>query len=196
MLNELIAKVLRTYPKPVKLIDGYHSVDYDAAALYDFLQQQLQDLLPVVESSANMFLRGFFDAEGYATQSTSHDSKTPGSVRVGAANCVLDYLRLVQQLLLTLGIPSTLRRTNKAGQQMTVRGKTYSRRREVYHVEIVPLRQVITFRNQIDFVPQKKQKLQDLTNITTTLDPRGRYEWFTAHYERHGDKWVRKTSLK
>jgi intein-encoded DNA endonuclease-like protein len=67
LLNELLAKILRTSSKAVKMEYGFYSVSYDAAVLYDYLQQPLTDQLPLIESVPAMFLRGFFDAEGYVS---------------------------------------------------------------------------------------------------------------------------------
>lgn len=68
LLNDLVAEVLLTEPKRVAVGRGFYCVDYDTAVLYDYLQQPLSCLIPVAESFPGMSLRGFFDAEGYATQ--------------------------------------------------------------------------------------------------------------------------------
>jgi len=62
---------------------------------------------------------------------------------------------------------------------MTIRGKTFFRGRNVCHVEIGNLTSVRAFQSNADFsVPQKKDKLRDLVDMMSMLDPKERYEWF------------------
>jgi hypothetical protein len=171
-------------------------VNYDSAVLYDYLQQTLEGQISLIDAFPAMFLRGFFDAEGYATQSLYQQSHTLTSISVGAANCNLEYLNLVRRLLSSLGIDSGLRVTNKAGQVMEIRGKAYFRKRDVYHVEVVNLGCVRAFRSQVDFsIPAKREKLQDLLAIMSIPDPMDRYDLFTERYEKVGRKWFRKSGM-
>jgi intein-encoded DNA endonuclease-like protein len=193
LLNELLAKVIRRNPKPVPLENGFYSVSYDSAVLYDYLQQPLSGQRSLIDYFPAMFLRGFFDAEGYVTLSIDRTSRTLLAIRVGAANCNLDYIDFVRRSLSILGISSTQRKTNKEGGTMEIRGRTYLRKRDVYHVEINNLNHVRAYGDQVGFsVPQKNEKLRDLLTIMTTLDPKERYEWFTSNYEKVGHRWLRK----
>ncbi len=117
------------------------------------------------------------------------------AIRVGAANTNLDYLGHIRRLLATLGIASGLRSTNKAGQPMEIRGRTYFRKHDVFHVEIIDASSIQKFAELVGFsIPQKEEKLRDLLAIMSTLDEWDRYEWFTEMYERIGRKWVRRSA--
>ncbi len=192
-LNELVAKVIGARLKTVPVEEGFHSVSYDCAVLYDFLQQPLSAQIPLAESFPAEFLRGFFDAEGYASQTIWPGSNALTAICVGAANCNLDYLDLARRLLATLGIPSEIRMTNKAGQPMEIRGRTYIRKRNVFHVRINEADYVEKFRDRVGFsVPEKKQKLADLVAIVSIPDEWDRYDRFTDLYEKKKRKWMRR----
>jgi intein-encoded DNA endonuclease-like protein len=193
-LNGLVASILKAHVKPVKADGGFYDICYDSAKLYDFLQSDLASQIPLMESYPAMFLRGFFDAEGYVTQTLWHESRTMTAIRVGAANTNLEYLGHVRRLLAALGIASGLRRTNKAGQPMEIRGRSYFRKHDVFHVEIMNLGSVKAFCELVGFsIPQKENKLKDLLAIMSTLDESDRYEWFTGRYEKVGRKWVHRS---
>jgi intein-encoded DNA endonuclease-like protein len=193
LLNTLTARILCAKEKPVTLERGFHCVDYDSAVLYDFLQQPLENLIPTIESNPNMFLRGFFDAEGYVTQTVNDSLQTLTAIRVGAANCVRDYLEIVGRFLSALGITWRIRVTNKAGQAMVIRGRTFYRKRDVYHVEITSSDCVKAFQAHVDFsIPEKKRKLADLISLISISDPIDRYQAFTMDYRRIGRKWFRR----
>jgi hypothetical protein len=190
-LNTLVASILKAHIKPVKTEGGFYDVSYDSAKLYDFLQSDMKSQIPLIDSYPAMFLRGFFDAEGYVTQSLWHESRTMTAIRVGAANTNLEYLGHVRRMLAALGIASGLRRTNKAGQPMEIRGRGYFRKHDVFHVEIANLVSVKAFCEMVGFsIPEKENKLQDLLAIMSTLDECDRYNWFTERYEKVGRKWV------
>jgi len=193
LLNASVAKILRTKEKPVTMEQEFYCVNYDSAVLYDYLQQPLELQTPLVESFSAMFLRGFFDAEGYVAPQLFHRSRTLGSVIVGAANRNLEYLGLARRLLANLGVSSRLRVTNKAGQEMEMRGNVYLRRRDVYHIISTKRKEVQAFQELVGFaIPKKREKLDDLVELATWENRNERYEWFVNHYERVGHKWVRR----
>jgi intein-encoded DNA endonuclease-like protein len=195
ILNESVSQVLRTGPKATRKERGFHCVVYDSAPLYDFLQQPIEPLIPFAESSPESFLRGFFDAEGYVSAQLDHGSKTMNSILVGAANCNLEYLGLAGRLLESLAILPHLRTTNKAGQEMKIRGKVYIRKRDVHHIVTTKAKEIRLFQQEIGFsIPKKREKLGDLVKLLGWEDRRARYEWFTKNYARVGHNWVKKTS--
>lgn len=191
-LNELVAKILGRPPKSVKMEEGFYCVDYDSAALYDFLQQSLANLMPFIDAFPNAFLRGFFDAEGYVSASMDHKGRILQSMVVGAANTNLDYLDLVSRLLATKGILGSTRRTNKAGQPMTIRGKTSIRKNNVYHFLLRGVSRCARFREEIGFnINGKREKLEDLLWLMRTKNPSDRYAWFVANYAFINRRWIK-----
>jgi intein-encoded DNA endonuclease-like protein len=191
-LNDLVAKVLRAAPKKVTLEYGFYSVSYDAAVLYDYLQQPLQGHMSLIESFPGMFLRGFFDAEGYVSPILDHSEKELRGVIVGVANTNSEYLSCVQGILVRFGISSSDFKTHETGEEMTIRGRTFVRRHAVHQLRITKKSDIRLFQTHVDFsIPAKKQKLEDLIRITRDLDRADGYRWFLSHYELRSRKWVR-----
>jgi hypothetical protein len=126
-VNRILARLLDRQPKP-PLRDGpFHVVDYDTSVLYDHVTQPLSKLKPCIVSFKADFLRGFFDAEGYVSIGANFSKRRLSDV-VGVANCGVGYLRLVRGLLAQLEIPTSMHITNKKGESMTIRGRTWVRR--------------------------------------------------------------------
>ena len=74
---------------------------------------------------------------------------------------------------------------------MKIRGRSYVRRRDVYHIELAG-QGVNRFQEKIGFgVFAKAQKLADLVSLMSELGPGRRYEWFVSHYSRKGRKWTK-----
>jgi intein-encoded DNA endonuclease-like protein len=187
LLNDLVAKVIGARLKSISLDGGFHSVSYDCAGLYDFLQQPLSAQIPLAETFPAEFLRGFFDAEGYASQTIRSGSGALTAISVGAANCNLDYLDLARRLLATLEMSSEIRMTNKAGQPREIRGRTYIRKRNAFQVRVDETDSVEKFQDRVGFsVPEKKQKLADLVAMMSIPDEWDRYNHFTDLYEKKG----------
>jgi len=113
LLNYFVAKILRTKPRRLTMEEEFHCVNHDSAVLYDYLQQPLERLLPVIESWPAAFLRGFFDAEGYVSPSLDHESKHFLGIMLGVVNTNPDYLGCVRRLLGNQGIQSTFRTTQR-----------------------------------------------------------------------------------
>jgi intein-encoded DNA endonuclease-like protein len=194
LLNPIVARVLRTEPKPVKMEKGFYCVNYDSAVLYDYLQQPLTALMPLVDSLPAKFLRGFFDAEGYTSPRLDHGLRRFSGVAVGVANTNFEYLRCIEQNMERLGMRTFHQRTHAVGEKMTIRGKTFVRKRDVHHLRIVSDDSVQTFQGNVGFsIPVKKQKLDDLIWIRGNLDPEKGYEWFISHYELRNSRWIRKS---
>ena len=133
-LNELVARILRTIPKAITIEKGFYCANYDSAVLYDFLQESLKTLLPWIEKFPEAFLRGLFDAEGYVSAIMDHKRRTISSIVIGLANSNIEYLTLARKILRLGGIASSLNRTNQSGMPMTIRGRTYIRKNDVYHL--------------------------------------------------------------
>ena len=129
----LIAKLLGREPKPLAMEGGFYVVQYDSVALSDFLHHDMEWLAEYLRDFVPDLLRGFFDAEGYVSPVINFERAPLDSVIVGAANTNMEYLKTVATLLSGLGIWSRMRATNKRGQTMTIRGKTWTRKRDVYH---------------------------------------------------------------
>lgn len=192
ILNELTAAILRTQPRKVTVDSGFLSVVYDSAALYDYLQQPVGNLVPLVEAFPEKFLQGFFDAEGYVTQSINATAEVLLSMRVGVANANPEYLVVVEGTLRSLGISSRTRVTNRAGQVMVIRGRAFSRKRDVQHIEIFGRRSLELFHSRVGFlIPYKRDKLRNLISLMELRDPAERFTRFTSMYEKRGRKWLR-----
>lgn len=191
-VNRLLGRMLDRPPKRATEDGTFHVVDYDSAVLYDYLSQPLKSLMPCVEAFPSDFLRGFFDAEGYISCAVNTVRGRLGLPRVGAANTNLEYLHLARKLLSGMAIKSSIRITNKVGQPMTIRGKTWFRKHDVFHLVIRKRESVrryfalVVFRNR-----KKREKLKDLVAIMG-LTPDRRFDWFVEHYERTGRRWCKK----
>lgn len=197
ILNETTTAILGTQPRKIAIDRGFPSVVYDAAMLYDYLQQQLEGLTPLIDSFPEKFLQGFFDAEGYVSQSVDVTGEALRSMWVGGANTNLDYIQVVQRSLAALGIVCKTRITNRAGQTMVIRGRAFVRRRDVRHVEIRDRKSLELFKNHVGFlIPEKRGKLLCLMSLMEPRDPGERFARFIAEYEKRGRRWLRKNKLK
>ena len=97
----------------------------------------------------------------------------------------------MRDLLLDLDLPSSIRRTNRRGEKMTIGGKTWTRRHDVHHVVVMGFNRVRKFRDEVGFWnPRKAVKLADLVELEN-MPPAARYGWFVSHYEKRGRKWVK-----
>lgn len=191
-LNELVSKVVGAKLKPVTKEEGFFCVSYDSAVLYDYLQQPLQGLQSLIETSPAMFLRGFFDAEGYVSPRLSHSGRQFLGILLGVANTNPEYLGCIQLQLERMGIRVSGFRTHEAGEPMTIRGNTFVRKQEVRQLQLRGQNVAEVFQAQIDFsIPAKKNKLADLIWISKSLSMREGYAWFVSHYEVRNRRWVR-----
>ncbi len=192
MLNRLVAKVLRAKVKRVTMERGFLCVNYDSAVLYDYLQQSLTDLLPLVVSFPSMFLRGFFDAEGFVSPMLNHSTQRFLGIMLGVSNTNLEYLNCVQRLLEGLGMNASSYKTHEVGEPMTIRGRTFIRKHEVHQLRLQGGEVAREFQAAIDFsVPAKKQKLADLVWISENLRKKDGYWRFRSFYERRNRRWIR-----
>ncbi|MDA4135843.1 MAG: hypothetical protein OK449_02435 [Thaumarchaeota archaeon] len=192
MLNERVARILGAETKSIRMERGFHCVSYDSAVLYDYLQQPLEALQPLIDSSPAMFLRGFFDAEGHVSPRLDYSTRKFLGASLGVTNTNPDYLSCVQQLLEKLGIKSSNFRTHEVGEPMTIRGRTFIRKHEVRHLQLRGQNHAETFQARIDFsIPAKKQKLADFIWISKSLTMTDGYAWFVSHYELRNRRWIR-----
>ena len=168
-------------------------VQYDSVVLSDFLNHDIGWLVEYLKDFVPDFIRGFFDAEGYVSAVLNFRKANLYSIIVGAANTNTQYLETVRDLLFGLGIRSRIRATNKRGQTMTIRGKTWIRKHDVFHCIVngwadgAMFQEVVGFRNKA-----KAEKLGDLISLRNK-PPHSRYDWFTANYAKRGRKWLRIT---
>lgn len=190
-VNRLTARLLSRNPKRVRRDGPFYVVDYDTAVLYDYMSQSLARLRGCIWGFKADFLRGFFDAEGYASCHVDASSRRMGYFRVGAANTNRGYLELAKRLLNAMNIESSIRITNRAGTSMTIRSKTWKRKHDVYHVIINGPRLAERFCNEIGFSNSAKRlKLRDLVRAFR-LPPEKRFPWFAKQYERRGRRWMK-----
>jgi len=191
-LNDLISTIIGASRKPVAFEEGFSCVSYDSAGLYDYLQQPLSALQPLIDISPTMFLRGFFDAEGYASPRLNHSKKHILGILLGVANTNSEYLDCVQLQLNRLGIRASRFKTHDAGEPMTIRGNTFHRKKEVRQVQLRGKNVAEVFQARINFsIPVKKTKLADLIWISRSLSTADGYNWFVSHYELRNKRWVR-----
>ncbi len=194
LLNELVAQVLGATLKTVTVDGGFYSVSYDSAVLYDFLQQPIHEFSKLIESFPSDFLRGFFDAEGFASPKLNHKKQLFSGIEIGAANTNLDYLALVSDFLTGLGIESRLAKTHKIGEAMTSRGKTFTRRHEVSQIRIDGIQNAFRYHSVVGFsVPSKKDKLDDMIAIINEVPLKGRYVAFLSSYTLRNRRWAKIT---
>ena len=187
----LVAKLLGRSPKPLGMEGGFYVVQYDSVVLSDFLHHDIEWLAEYLKDFVPDFLRGFFDAEGYASCRVDLVTHRVPRMTVGAANTNLDYFGCIRGLLALRGISSGLHRTNKAGQSMTIRGRTWIRRHDVYHIQITKDEEIAKFRDEIGFrIPTKADKLTSLVEMIP-MEAEERFVWFTARYAKKGRKWLR-----
>jgi intein-encoded DNA endonuclease-like protein len=197
ILNETVSRVLGTRLRVIRIERGFHCVVYDSAVLYDFLQQPIEPLIPYAETSPESFLRGFFDAEGYVTPRLDYQSKRLLGLTIGVANSNPDYLGCVKRLLVDQGIQSSYRLTHKAGEPMTIRGRTFIRKHDVQHLILRGSGAPQVFETAVGFsISAKRDKLADLVWLSANLDSAEGYRWFVTHYEQRRRRWVKKDRVK
>lgn len=187
----LVAKILGRAPKPLGRDGAFYTVQYDSVVLSIFLNQDVEKLVEHLKDFARDFLQGFFDAEGYVTCNVDAAWHRVKGIHVGVANTDPDYLHAIRASLDALGFAPHLRVTNKEGRTMTIRGRTWVRRKNVYHLTIGGIGQVRRFRALVGFRNRTKAgKLDDLL-LMSQMGPQRRFAWFTSRYRKEGRKWVR-----
>jgi len=190
-VNEIVARLLGREPIPISMEDAFYVADYDSVVLSGYLESPLALQMDCISGYKKEFLMGLFDAEGYATCAVNHDRRSVSSFQVGVANTRTDYICLIKDLLGELGITGKVRKTNRAGGKMTIRGKTWVRRHDVYHLIISTHEQIKRFLRLVGFSNRSKlEKLGDLVAMIG-MPPKQRYPWFRDNYRRNGRKWVR-----
>ncbi len=171
-VSGLVAKILRREPKPFTRDRSFYVVDYDSVALSDYLNQPLAILLDSLEGFESEFLQGFFDAEGYVTCNVDAKARRVRGFQIGAANTNMEYLDACKSRLAKFGLAGRIRVTNKRGQTMKVRGRTWIRRNDVYHLVLGSMSKVRIFNELVGFRnATKSQKLNDLVTMMKTKPP-------------------------
>ncbi|MDV3292712.1 MAG: hypothetical protein LYZ70_00395 [Nitrososphaerales archaeon] len=190
-VNRILARLLGREPKPILMDGTFYTIDYDTSVLYDYISQPLKRLEQCIQFFKADFLRGFFDAEGYVSCYVDASGKRLGGLIIGAANTNLEYLRIVRNHLARLGIKSSIRRTNRRGESMTIRGNTWVRKHDVCHLIIRRQGSIKKFFVRVGFRNRAKQgKLGDLISLLS-LPQRQRYDWFVNHYAKRGRRWYK-----
>jgi len=190
-VNTIVAGILKRAPKPIRLEGPFYAVDYDSVALSDYLERPLCELMIEVDGYGNDFLQGFYDAEGYVSGLVDRSTRRVNGISIGLANTRLEYLLTVSGLISGYGLHGRVKRTHRAGEAMTIRGRTWVRRNAVYHLVLQGVSYARVFQNKVGFRnPGKTRKLADLITVME-MAPEERYAWFTTHYRKEGWKWVR-----
>ena len=191
LVSRLVAQILRRKPKQCTRDGPFYVVDYDSVVLSEYLNRPVEWLVDQLKDFVGDFVQGFFDAEGYASCQINLRTKQISSVVVGAANTRLEYLNLIERILMNLGIHSAVRKTNKKGGNMTIRGRTWIRRQDVYQIVVHGFAAVDSFHKLVGFRNRTKaEKLRDLVNLRA-IAPTERYAWFVAHYRKVKRRWIR-----
>ncbi len=136
IVSRKVARILGREPKPFTRDGSFHVVGYDSVVLSDYLNQSFSQLVGQLHEYAKDFIQGFADAEGYVSPRLRLERQELSSVVVGIVNTRIEYLRAIKELLSSLGIGGTICRTSRKGGLMTIRGKTFIRKHDVYHLLI------------------------------------------------------------
>jgi len=126
-------------------------IEASSVLLHDFLNQPWDRLKPWIEhcqSCASMFLKGFFDSEGSASPDGS----------LTCSNSDFALLEFVQYLLsFHFKVDTTgPRLQSRAGTKISNRGRTYTRKLDVYYI-YVRRRSVGNFNRTVGFNIRRKQ---------------------------------------
>jgi intein-encoded DNA endonuclease-like protein len=168
--------------------DSFHVVAYDSSILYDFLDKPVTEHEAMIQEFRGDFLRGFFDAEGYVSVGLNRMRKVFFSIAV--VNTNEEYLDLAERLLLSLDISTNRHVTNRKGGVMTIRGRSFVRKNDVWHLTISGFPSIRRFAEVAGFRNERKaSKLSDCI-ILISLAPEERIRWFLAHYVKIGRHWV------
>lgn len=187
-VNRVTAQLPGRQPKAIQNHSPFYIVVYDTSLLYDYLNQPLMAHEELIQKFKADFIRGFFDAEGYVGCSPQRTGSVV--VYLGAANTDIEYLGVIERLLNSLGIDCGRRITNKKGGIMTIRGRSYIRRKDVWHVFIKRKKGIQRFSQMVGFWNERKaSRLSDVVRLLD-LPPAERYRWFVANYAKRGRYWV------
>jgi len=165
-------------------------VKYSSKQLAKLLRLPLRKLLKLAFAFPHEFLRGFFDAEGHVDVG----AKGSFSLGAGAENTDRTLLGKVKLLLRReFGISSRIYRKRESGSLMTIRGKSFRKRRPSFSLIIRRLEDLTKFDRLVGFsIKRKDQKLKDALAI---LQKHGRkvasIEWAKL-YLKHNGEWVRR----
>lgn len=164
-------------------------VRYASVQLVQLLRQPLERLIEYASRFPREFLRGFFDAEGHVDVGITKYLK----LRVGAENTDKKLLSKARELLNRLKIASRTCRKRRNGTIMTIRGKTFVKRRTSYSMEIGRLSDVKVFVDEIGFsIKRRNQKLQDALLVVATNEPLARPAVWKQLYSKVGGEWIRR----
>lgn len=86
-------------------------------------------------------------------------------------------------------------KAHASGEPMTIRGKTFIRRHEVYHLVISDFLELQEFQGKMGFaVSANQEKLSDITALLQSVDEWQAYDWWVSNYELRRRRWVRRHS--
>jgi intein-encoded DNA endonuclease-like protein len=151
-----IGRVLNRPPPRVKVKStGYYYVEVESRTLYELMKrpidiEKIRRFVEHCEKCMAMFLRGFFDSEGYV------DKKG----QIILTNTNYELLLYVQELLKRFGIETRgPRPTKKQGTPFynPLRGKVYKHKKDVYNI-YVQKHNGYEFYRYIGFTIRRKQE--------------------------------------
>jgi len=151
-----IGRVLNRPPPRVKVKStGYYYVEVESRTLYELMKrpidiEKIRRFVEHCERCMAMFLRGFFDSEGYV------DKKG----QIILTNTNYDLLLYVQELLKRFGIETRgPRPTKKQGTPFynPLRGKVYKHKKDVYNIYVLK-HNGYEFYRYIGFTIRRKQE--------------------------------------
>jgi intein-encoded DNA endonuclease-like protein len=188
LVNRIVARLLDREAKLIHMEDSFYAVGYDSSILYDFLDKPVTEHEAMIQEFGGDFLRGFFDAEGYVSVGLSRTRKVFFSIAV--VNTNEEYLNLAERLLLSLDVGTNRHVTNRKGGVMIIRGRSFVRKKDVWHLTISGLASIRRFAEVAGFWNDRKaSKLSDCITLIS-LAPEERIRWFLAHYVKIGRHWV------
>jgi len=151
-----IGRVLNRPPPRVRIKStGYYYVEVESRTLYELMKrpidvEKIRRFVEHCERCMAMFLRGFFDSEGYV------DKKG----QIILTNTNYELLLYVQELLKRFGIETRgPRPTKKQGTPFynPLRGKVYKHKKDVYNIYVLK-HNGYEFYRYIGFTIQRKQE--------------------------------------
>lgn len=178
--------LMRHFSSPRRL--PLYVVRYSSRQLFQLLQRPLNDLCSIIRAYPREFLRGFFDAEGYASVSASGKL----SVSVGVENTDIEALTLIRTILLEeFDIKASLAYRRPAGSSKTIRSQSFKTRNPVYSLQVRKRQDVAKFLVNIGFsISRKIEKLRDAVRLLDECDSSEAANRWTLLYEKRAGKWA------
>lgn len=159
--SRCLAKILRREtPYPIHTTNHkcYKIAPY-SQNLAEFFRKPFDEHKPLIEEFPAPFTRGFFDSEGWVSESFNERGVIKNRY-LGASNSNLIILRYISDLLLRhFSISSRITRVNKQGEKGTIRGKQFTRTKDCYILTIsTPCEGMLKYHQKIGFTIRRKQE--------------------------------------